>query len=331
MAKLLFYGLSSAFKSRRRLLLENTLLRYQIQVLKRRKRRLSFKLWDRAILVWFSKRLPDWKRFLTIVEPETIIRWHRKGFALYWAWKHSSKAGRNPIDPNAIDLIQEISRKNPLWGVPRIHGELLKLGITACERTVDKYRYRRRRPSGQNWRTFLKNHLNETVAIDFFIVPTVRFKMLWALVVLSHDRREILHTAVTRRPSAPWTLQQLRETFSYRDFPKFLLHDRDRHFLGLHRSGMREVITSYRSPWQNAYVERVIGSIRRECTDHIIPFNEEHLAKILGEFTEYYNRSRTHLSLSKDSPNGREMQRLGEIVVTPRVGGLHNEFSRSAA
>ena len=329
MIKLLFYAVVSSFKTRRSLILENTLLRYQVEVLKRRKRRLNFKRWDRAILVWFSKRVPHWKRLLVIVEPETIIRWHRKGFALYWAWKHP--AGRKPIDPRAIDLIREISRKNPLWGTPRIHCELLKLGITVCETTVEKYRYRKSRPGGQNWRSFLTNHAKDTVAIDLFVVPSIRFKMLWALVVLSHDRRQILHTAVTANPSSPWTAQQLGNTFSFRDMPKYLIHDRDRIFRGLTKLGMEVIRTSFRSPWQNAFVERAIGSIRRECADHVIPLNEKHFEKILRSYTRYYNRSRTHLSLSKDSPLGRPVQSEGTIFSIPRVGGLHYEFTRVAA
>ena len=155
MAKLLFFGVTALFKSRRRLVMENTLLRYQIQIMKRKKRRLNFKAWDKAVLVWFSKQISDWKKILTIVEPETIIRWHRKGFRLYWKWKYSGKIGRNPIHPDAIKLIQEISRKNPRWGLPRIKGELEKLGIKVCQRTIDKYRYRPQKPPSQNWKTFL--------------------------------------------------------------------------------------------------------------------------------------------------------------------------------
>lgn len=331
MAKLFYFGVTALFKSRQRLVMENTLLRYQIQLMKRKRKRLTFRSWDKAVLLWFSKHIPDWKKILIIVEPETIIRWHRKGFALYWKWKYSSKIGRNPLNPNAIHLIVEISRKNPRWGLPRIQGELQKLGIKVCLRTVDKYRYRPLRKPGQNWKTFLKNHMRETVAIDCFVVPSLKFKMLYALIVLSHDRREILHTAVTQRPSAPWTMQQLREAFAFRDYPKYLVHDRDYAFRGLHRLGVEEILTSFRSPWQNAFVERVIGTIRRECTDHIVPYDEEHLAEILRKYSSYYNQDRTHLSLNKDSPLGRRVETEGRVVAVPKVGGLHHVFHRVAA
>jgi putative transposase len=172
--------------------------------------------------------------------------------------------------------------------------------------------------------------MKQTVAIDFFVVPTIRFRMLWTLVVLSHDRRKILHTATTHRPSGAWTVQQLRNIFSYEDFPKYVLHDRDHNFVGLSKLGIEEVITSFRSPWQNAFVERVIGSIRRECTNHLVVFNEKHLEKILSKYRDYYNGSRTHLSLNKDSPDTREVISAGRIKVIPKVNGLHHEFSRTA-
>jgi hypothetical protein len=281
MAKLLFFSVTALFKSRRRLVMENTLLRYQIQIMKRKKRRLNFKDGDKAVLVWFSKQISDWKKILTIVEPETIVRWHRKGFKLYWKWKYA--------------------------------------------------RYRPRKTPGQNWKTFLNNHMNETVAIDFFVVPSIKFKMLYALVVLSHDRREILHTAVTTRPSSPWTRQQLREAFTFRDYPKYLVHERDFSFRGLHRLVVNEIVTSFRSPWQNGFVERVIGTIRRECTDHIIPYDEKHLVGILKEYSAYYNENRTHLSLNKDSPLGRKIESEGRVFSVPKVGGLHHVFRRVAA
>lgn len=330
--KMAFCALISLFKSRTRLVLENTMLRHQLGILKRRNTRIYFKGWDRAILVWLSRCLCNWREILFIVQPETLIRWHRKGFSLYWGWKFSSQTGgRNPLHPNAIQLIKEISAANPLWGSPRIHGELLKLGIKVSEATVDKYRVRRRNPRNQNWKTFLRNHMEQTVAIDFFIVPTIRFRMLWALVVLSHDRREILYTAITHKPSQPWVRQQLRQAFPFQSFPRFLIHDRDHAFRGMSEMGFEEVLTGFRCPWQNAFVERVIGSIRRECTDHLIVFGERHLGRILRKYQTYYNKSRTHLSLNKDSPVSREVKNKGRVISRPHLGGLHWEFGRRAA
>jgi len=283
------------------------------------------------MLVWFSKRMQNWKKALHIIEPETLIRWHRKGFALFWGWKFSRKAGRPSIHSSTIHLIRKIALANPLWGAPRIHGELQKLGINIAQSTLEKYLPKRKRPSPQTWKTFLKNHSKEIVAIDFFIVPTIKFRMLWTLVVLSHDRRKIIHFAVTEHPSGAWTAQQLRNAFPYKQLPKYLLHDRDRNFWGLSRLGAEEIITAYRSPWQNGYVERVIGSIRRECTDHLIVFGARHLRRILKTYQTYYNKSRTHLSLNKDSPVPRRVQAQGNIVAIPKVGGLHHEFRRQAA
>lgn len=319
------------FKSRRELVWENGILRYQIGVLKRKRRRIFLKRLDRPLLLWLSRHIGDLKKSLLIIQPETLVRWHRKGFALFWGWKFSKKAGRCPIPSGTIHLIREMSRMNPLWGAPRIHGELLKLGVNVAQSTVEKYMIKAGRRPNQPWKTFLKNHAKDIVAIDFFIVPTIRFRMLWSFVVLSHDRREILHVATSYNPSSAWVSQQLRNAFPFKPYPRFLIHDRDRNFWGLKFPGERQIITAYRSPWQNGYVERVIGSIRRECTDHLVVLGEKHLLRILKEYRRYYNRSRTHLSLNKDSPIPRKIQNRGRIFAIPKVGGLHHEFRRAAA
>jgi transposase InsO family protein len=323
--------LRSSAKTHVELAAENALLRYQLEILKRRRRRITLERWDRPILLWLSRFVPNWKKWLVIVQPETLSRWHRKGFSIYWGCWIRRKGGRNLLNPNAVSLIQEISRANPLWGVPRIHGELLKLGIKVSPGTIHKYRFRHLGPRGQNWKTFLKNHMDQTVAIDFFVVPTIRFRVLWALVVLSHDRRKILYTAVTPRPSNPWTMQQLRNAFPYNSLPKILLHDRDHSFYGLSRLGVDEVVTGFRAPWQNAYVERVIGSIRRESMDHFVVLGERHLQKILKGYTKYYNECRTHLALNKDAPVSRSIQRTGKIFRIPKMGGLHHVYYRKSA
>ena len=229
-------------------------------------------------------------------------------------------------------------RENPSWGAPRIHGELLKLGIDIGESSVSKYMMPCRKPPSQTWRTFLENHAKQMVSIDFFTVPTIRFQVLYVFLVLAHDRRRILHFNVTAHPTAEWTGQQLREAFPFDQLPRYLLRDRDAifgdDFRGQVRNmGIQEVLCTPRSPWQRAYVERVIGSIRRECFDHVIVFHESSLRRTLDQYFDYYHRSRTHLSLGKDSPEPRPIQPpgMGSIVAVPQLGGLHHRYERKAA
>jgi putative transposase len=230
-----------------------------------------------------------------------------------------------------------MAEANPLWGAPRVHGELSKLGIDISQSTVAKYMTRRRRPPSQTWRTFLANHIDQIAAADFFVVPTVTYRTLFVLVILAHQRRRVTHVAVTAHPTALWTAQQLREAFPEDAAPRYLIHDRDHAFAALATTasgmGIQELRTAPRSPWQNAYAERVIGSIRRECLDHVIVVNEIGLSRVLSRYLEYYHQSRTHLSLVKDSPQHRPIAppALGPVVETPQVGGLHHRYSRRAA
>ena len=226
-------------------------------------------------------------------------------------------------------------RENPGWGAPRIHGELLKLGLHIGESSVSKYMVRSPRPPSQTWRTFLENHAQQLVSIDFFTVPTVRFQVLYVFLVLAHDRRRILHFNVNAHPTAEWTGQQLREAFPFGQLPRYLLRDRDTIFGSdfqdqVRDMAIREVLSAPRSPWQRAYVERVIGSIRRECLDHLIVFNEVSLRSTLRSYFHYYHKSRTHLSLAKDSPEARPIQpvEMGPVVAVPQVGGLHHRYER---
>jgi transposase InsO family protein len=229
-------------------------------------------------------------------------------------------------------------RENPTWGAPRIHGELLKLGINISETSVSKYMVRSRKPPSQTWHTFLENHLTQLVSIDFFTVPTLRFQVLYVFLVLAHDRRRILHFNVTAHPTAEWTGQQLRDAFPFGQLPRYLLRDRDAIFGKDFREqvrdmGIREVLSTPRSPWQRAYVERVIGSIRRECLDHLTVFHENSLRRTLAYYFQYYHESRTHLFLGKDSPEPRAIQppETGRVVAVPQVGGLHHRYERRAA
>jgi putative transposase len=315
-------------------------LRHQIGVLQRSAtKRPRLTAGDRLLWIGLSRIWRDWRSALAIVKPDTVVAWHRAGFRLFWTWKvRRGQPGRPPISREVRHLIRRMCRENLLWGAPRIHGELLKLGIDIGETSVSKYMVRSHKPPSQTWRTFLENHLTQMVSIDFFTVPTIRFQVLYVFLVLAHDRRRILHFNVTAHPTAEWTGQQLREAFPFDRVPRYVLRDRDAIF-GLdfreqvRDMGIHEVLSTPRSPWQRAYVERVIGSIRRECLDHLIVFNETALRRTLNFYFTYYHRSRTHLSLEKDSPDARliESREMGPVVGLPQVGGLHHRYERQAA
>ncbi len=276
---------------------------------------------------------------LYALHPDTVMRWHREGFRRYWNWKsRRRRAGRPLIDTEIRKLIRQMQSANIGWGAPRIHGELLMLGIEISQATISKYMDHRRKPPSQTWRTFLDNHADCLASIDFFTVPTATFRILSVFIVLSHDRRHIVHFNVTEHPTAQWTAQQLVEAFPFDTAPRYLLRDRDGIYAETVRRRIKslsieDVVTAPRSPWQNPFVERVIGSIRRDCLDHVIVFNERHLRRILRRYFSYYHTCRTHLSLNKEPPETRavEPQALGNIVAFPCVGGLHHRYARIAA
>jgi putative transposase len=335
----LFATLSASFRSRAALQLEILALRHQVGVLQRSVKRPKFTPADRLLWAWLCEVWHDWRSSVFLVQPATVIGWHRKGFRLFWTGKIRRGQPGRPIVPKDIrDLIRTISRENPLWGAPRIHSELLKLGINVGETSVSKYMIRGRRPPSQTWRTFLDNHVKSLVSVDFFTVPTIRFQILYVFLVLAHERRRILHFAVTAHPTAEWTAHQLREAFPWDTAPRYLLRDRDRIFgqefvEQVKTMGIKPVLSAPRSPWQRAYIERVIGTIRRECLDHVIVFNRTSLSRHLNRFLEYYHRSRCHLSLEKDPPEPRSVQlpEAGRVVSLPQVGGLHHRYERRAA
>lgn len=273
---------------------------------------------------------------LLALHPDTVVRWHRAGFRRYWTHK-SRPVGRPGIDRSLRKLIREMQAANIGWGAPRIHGELLKLGITVSQATVSKYMLGQPKPPSPTWRSFFNNHLRDIVAIDFFTVPTVAFKILYVFIALRHDRRRIVHVNVTKHPTSCWTAQQMIEAFPFDSAPGYVIRDRDRIYGSTFRRrvanmGIDEVLIAPRSPWQNPYVERVIGSLRRECLDHIIVINERHLRRLLRTYIEYYHGSRTHLSLEKDAPDTRSVAPgRGKVVPFPKVGGLHHRYERLAA
>ena len=227
---------------------------------------------------------------------------------------------------------------NPLWGAPRIHAELLKLGIDVSERTVSRLMAKRRIPPSQTWRTFLDNHVRDLVSLDFFTVPTLGLRVLFVLVVLAHHRRRVVHFNVTEHPTAHWTAQQIVNAFPDDSAPSYLLHDRDQVYGEPFRrrvKGLRikEVLTAPHSPWQNPFAERLIGSIRRECLNHVLVLGERHLRRVLVRYFAYYHQARTHLSLDKDDPDRRPIEppERGTIIPIPEVGGMHHRYVRRAA
>jgi transposase InsO family protein len=331
---LLLRWLASVAKSRRRLEAENLVLRHQVNILRRRASvRLRLSSADRLLFVWLYRLCPSVMDAVTIISPETVIRWHRRGFRAFWRWKSRSRGGRPAIPREIRDLIQEMSRANWLWGAPRIHGELLKLGIEVAQSTVAKYMVMRPRRPGQSWTTVLRNHAAGIAAADLFVVPTIGFKLLYCLVFVSHGRRELVHHAVTAHPTAAWVARQITEAFPWDTAPRYLVRDRDAVYgqvvrRRLRALGIRDRPTARRSPWQNAHVERLIGSVRRECLDHLIVFGEAHLHRIVSLYASYYNEARTHLSLAKDAPISRPIEQFGHLIAEPMVGGLHHCYAR---
>lgn len=336
--RILVVFIRGILRNRAELAAENLALRQQLAVLEQCSKRPRFRKRDRIFWTILSRIWPNWRSTLLIVQPATVVRWHQQGFRLFWRWKsRGRKVGRPKIDPEIRMLIRRMSRENPSWGVPRIQSELALLGHTVCEATVRKYRTRHLNPPSQTWRTFLDNHLSDIVAIDFFTVPTATFRILFAFIVLRHDRRMVVHFNVTAHPTARWTAQQIVEAFPHDQAPRFLIRDRDGIYgqdfqQRVKHMGIDEVVTSPRSPWQNPYAERLIGSIRRDCLDHVIILNEQHLKRILRSYFEYYHCSRTHLSLDRNSPVARDVEppSCGKVIAIPQVGGLHHRYRRAA-
>src|SRR3979411_2134776 len=331
---LIWLALIGLFRSRASLQAEVLTLRHQLNVLRRKSpQRLTFSSIDRLVFAGVYRLAPGVLDALKIVRPETVIRWHRAGFRAYWRWKSRPRGGR-PTTPLEIRrLIRKISLANPLWGAPRIHGELLKLGIDVGQTTVAKYMARGRRPPSQRWKAFLRNHADGIASMDLFVVPTISFRLLYGFLVLRHSRREILWLGVTAHPSAQWIARQLSEAYGWQQAPQYIVRDRDCVYgdvfiRRVRAMGIRDRPIEPRSPWQNGHAERLIGSIRRDCHDHVVVFGERHLRQLLGSYQKYYNDARTHLSLNKDAPASRAVQAVGRIVPTPHLGGLHHQYIR---
>jgi transposase InsO family protein len=336
--RILLLCIRGFLRDRTELAAENLALRQQLAAVQHKSKRPRLRPRDRIFWALLSRVWPNWRSALLIVQPDTVVRWYHRGFKLFWRWKsRRGKVGRPKIDLEIRKLIRRMSRENPSWGVPRIQSELALLGHTVSEATVRKYRIRKRKPPSQTWRTFLDNHLVDIVAIDLFTVPTATFRILFAFVVLRHDRRYVVHFNVTAHPTAEWTAQQIVEAFPDDEAPRFLLRDLDSIYGEFFRRrikhmGIKEVVTAARSPWQSPYVERLIGSIRRECLNRVIVLNERHLRRILSSYFVYYHESRTHLSLNRNAPAPRRVEHPpeGKVIAIPQVGGLHHRYRRVA-
>src|ERR1700736_2475965 len=325
--------LASPFKSKIRLEAENATLRHQLVVLRRKlkgRARLTNNDWFFVQLYrWFPSILP----VLMIIRPETLVRWHRAGFRRYWRRKSRRRGGRPPIESELRALIRQMSTENQLWGAPRIRGELLTLGVIVAQSSVAKYMVKRRGPPSRGWRTFLRNHAPDIAAMDLFVVPTIGFDLLYAFVIVRLDRRNLVWINVTANPTAEWVARQITEAFPWDEAPRYLIRDRDRIYGSvvtrrLRAMGIRDKPAAPASPWQNGFAERLIGSIRRECVDHIIVLGEMHLRRVLKSYADYYNCVRTHRSLNKDAPVSRPVQLTGVISSRAILGGLHHRYAR---
>jgi transposase InsO family protein len=326
--------LASPFKSKSRLEAENAVLRHQLIVLRRKVQgpvRLTNN--DRWFFIQLYRWFPSILQVVKIVQPETLVRWHRAGFRCYWRWKSRPRGGRPQFETDLCALIRRMSMENPLWGALRIHGELLKLGFDVAQSSVAKYMVKPGRAPSQGWRTFLRNHAPEVATMDLFVVPTLGFDLLYAFVIVRLDRRDPVWVDVTTSPTAEWIAHQLTEAFPWNEAPRYLIRDRDGIYgiivkRRLRAMGIRDKPTAPASPWQNGCAERLIGSIRRECVDHFIVLGEAHLRRILRAYAGYYNDIRTHRSLDKDASVSRPVQRVGSINSHAILGGLHHHYVR---
>ena len=326
------------FSGHKHVALENIALRHQLAVFTREKKRPRLRNRDRWFWIALKRVWKDWRTALEFVRPETVTGWQSKRFKRYW-WRlsQSKRPGRPQVHLEIRKLVRTMAAANPIWGAPRIHGELLKLGFEISERTVSRLMPKDRKPT-QTWMTFLRNHVGQLVSIDFFTVATIRLQVLYVFIVLAHDRRRVIHFNVTQDPTAGWAAQQIIEAFPEDRAPRFMVRDRDGIYGEAFRSrvegmNIEEICIAPRSPWQNCFVERMIGSIRRECLNHVIVLNENHLRRLLKDYFRYYHESRTHLSLNKDAPGCRAIQsnKSERIIQIPQVGGLHHRYERLAA
>jgi hypothetical protein len=276
---------------------------------------------------------PSILKVVTIVQPETLVSWHRAGFRRYWRWRSRRRGGRPRIEIELRAQIRQMSTENLLRGAPRIHGELLKLGFNVAQSSVAKYMVKRRGPPSQGWKTFLRNHAPDIAAMDLFVVPTIDFRLLYGFVIVRLHRRDLVWINVTANPTAEWVARQITEAFPWDVAPRYMILDRDRIYGAivtrrLRAMCIRDTPIAPASPWQNGFAERIIGSIRRECLDHVIVSGEANLRRILKSYADYYNSVRTHRSLHKGAPISRPTHQAGMILSRPVLAGLHHHYVR---
>jgi putative transposase len=324
-------------RSRNNLIAENALLRHQLTILSRRSKRPKLTQWDRLKLIVLARRTPFWKQALLIVQPDTLLRWHRDLFRLAWRWRTRSKKRQPRLGEEVIDLIRQIAEQNKTWGAERIRGELLKLGIQVSKSTIQRYMKLSRHPNpGSSWSTFLHNHSHEIWACDFTQVYDLFFRSLFVFVILEIGTRRIVHAAVTRHPSDAWVAQQLREATPWGEGPKYVIRDNDtkygQHFTAVASgSGIRELKTPYRAPKANSHCERFMRSLRGDCLDHILTLNERHLSRTVAKYVDYYNCARPHQGNDQRTPVPLEdTDGKGGIIAFPILGGLHHDYRRAA-
>ncbi len=339
---LVFGTLADLTRGKAELLAENALLRHQLLILRRQVKRPVYRKTDRFLLVLLAWMVRTWKETLFLVQPETLLRWHRELFRVFW--KHKSKArSRKPrISPETISLIKEMAANNLLWGAERIRGELLKLDIRISKRTIQKYMKQvpRKRPSGQTWKTFLRNHAAGVWACDFLQVTDLFFRPLFAFFIIELRSRKVIHVNVTQSPTDPWVAQQLREATPYGQTPIYLIRDNDRKF-GQHfarvaaTSSIKVLRTPYRTPQANAICERFLLSVRRECLNHFLIFQEKQLYRLLKAYVMYFNQARPHQGLGQripdpSVPSAPLPNSPNQVIAVPVLGGLHHDYRRAA-
>jgi putative transposase len=332
-------ALALALRGHRELVFENLALRQQLTAMTRTTNRPRLGPGDRLFWIALARVWRNWRTALVLVQPDTVVRWHRDWLRRRWTQRSKPRPGSRPrIDQQIRVLVREMATANPLWGAPRIHGELRTLGVDVSERTVSRLLGRYPRPPSQTWKTFLTNHLASAASMDFFIVPTLTGRVLFVLIVLAHHRRRIVHLNITDHPTAAWSAQQVVDAFPDDTAPRWMHRDRDRVYGDVFQRrlagmGIAEVVSAPASPWQNPYAERLIGSVRRECLNHVIVIGERHLRRILAAYLLYYHGARTHLSLEKDAPTPRRVHAPteGRVVAVAEVGGLHHRYERRAA
>ncbi len=341
-SSLILGTLTDLARRKSELVAENALLRQQLIILRRQVKRPTCTRVDRMLLVLLARMVLTWKQALFIVQPETLLRWHRQGFKLYWKYKSRAASAKPKISAETVALIKEMASTNRLWGAERIRGELLKLGIRVCKRTIQKYMrpVRTARPRGQKWSTFLHTHAEQIWACDFLSVTDLLFRSLFAFFIIELQSRRVIHVGVTRCPTDAWTAQQLREATAYGEGPKYLICDNDSKFgVGFARvaktSNIEILKTPYHAPRANAICERFLGSVRRECLDHLLILHEKQLHRMLNAYVQYFNRVRPHQGIEQQIPEPKAgpvpAERAGgEVISFPVLGGLHHDYRRSA-